>query len=112
MYVLAVSARSPAGGKNGFFFACMRLFTMCKMFEFCMTGLNIFVNLYEKVLAGLALCQYNELITVEILYIYCKCCMSTDSQVSNGRTTSIPFHCVIFLSVSSEIKRKKYYCVF
>lgn len=81
-------SEKSCGGEKWVFFACMRLFTMCKIFEFCMTGLNIFVNLYEKVLAGLALCQYNELITVEILYIYCKCCMSTDSQVSNGRATA------------------------
>lgn len=36
-----------------------------------MKDLTIFVNLYAELLAGLAQSQYEELIIVEILFIYC-----------------------------------------
>lgn len=72
MYDLAVLAGSSVGKKCVFLHA-WDFFTMCKIFLsfvwWVWTSLKI---LYAKVPAGLALCQYKELIAVEILYIYCE----------------------------------------
>lgn len=97
MYDLAVLAGSSVGKKCVFLHA-WDFFTMCKIFLsfvwWVWTSLKI---LYAKVPAGLALCQYKELIAVEILYIYCECCMWTDRSVEEDLHL---FHStVLFLSV-------------